>query len=162
MQVAVETRRVLFPCGRKAEVVVGERLTRKGGVVRKFVQDATVEAMPPVDTSVEAARQLADYVDLVVASVRTPVKPITVVARPQLKCPYTHGTVCGGTSVKTTNRIERCDWYGHGVSKKVDRLERLSGWKFEERRKHKAWRWKVRRRKSIKIELENREILLSF
>jgi uncharacterized protein YerC len=161
MQVAVETRRVLFPCGRKAAVVVSERLTRKGGVVRKFVQDATVEAVPLIDTFAEEARQTADYVDLVIASVQTPAKPITVVARPKLKYPYSHGTVCGGTSVKTTNRIERCDWYGHGVSKKVDRQERLSGWKFEERRKHKAWRWKAKRRKSIKIELENREILLS-
>jgi len=110
MQVAVETRRVLFPCGRVAQVVVGERLTRKGGVVRKFVQGATVEAMSLVDAFAEAARQSADYVDLVVASVRTPAKPITVVTRPQHKLPYSHGTVCGGTSVKKTNREERSNY----------------------------------------------------
>jgi hypothetical protein len=90
----MKTARVLFPCGRVATVLVGKRCKRKNGSVRGFVHEQKVEPVVLADHKVHQVKQEA-YID------RWEVADSN---------DFSQVIVCGGSSVKKTNREERSRW----------------------------------------------------
>ncbi len=167
---SIAARRVLYSCGKVAAAILATEPSRKRGGcgVARILHMNVGEAMkmPAPRFMTETERQAA-FVAVTHAAIvaleadrRAAKKGVTIDTEGHRCIAQTHGRVCGGTSVKTSNREVR-DCYDSCISKRHARRARTFGWKFEQRRAEKAWRWKKWQRDGRKIELQNQEYLLT-
>jgi hypothetical protein len=128
--------RILHPCGYIEIVSISRTQSKKYGPLLRITRPVfginEPIPMPHQPGPFEAELE----VKIIIESVREPDTPVTVLKSSKV---CNNGRLCGGKSVKCTNREERSDWNGL-LSKRTFRNVRLVSHKEEDRswKKHRV------------------------